>query len=122
LANPRHLKPKSISDADKKRAVKLRVRRMEALAQEDAMPSFEMRIRECLKDESVRIDASLASYGMALLDRLKGISHGPAVLALWRDFAWTPAGSPIHNFKLTSRRILEAEKSLIIILRQHASH
>jgi hypothetical protein len=121
LANPRHLKPKSLTREDKERAHRLRIRRLEMLAREEGLPSFELRIRESLGDETIRQQASLSAYGAALLERLKGISSGPAVLALWRDFAWNPNGSPKRDFKLKTKQIIEAEKSLLIILQKHAS-
>lgn len=121
LARAQHLKPKSLAREDKERASKLRVRRMEMLARDEGLPSFELRIKESLNDESLRLQASLSAYGDALLDRLKGISDGPAVLALWRDFAWTPAGAPNRRFKLQARQILEAEQKLLGVLQNHAA-
>lgn len=120
LANPRYLKPKSLGRADKERAHKLRIRRLEMLAREEGLPSFELRIREGLEDEDLRRHASFSAYGSALLNRLKGISDGPAVLALWRDLAWTREGYPIRRFKLTAQDIMQAEKSLLNLLKTHA--
>jgi hypothetical protein len=37
---------------------------------------------------------------------------GPASLALWRTFAWTPKGSPRKDFTLTTEGILAAQASL----------
>jgi len=121
VARAQHLKPKSLTREDKERAAKLRVRRMEMLAREEGLPSFELRIKESLNDESLRFQASLSAYGDALLDRLKGISDGPAVLALWRDFAWTREGNPNRLFKLQARQILESEQKLLCVLQNHAS-
>lgn len=120
LANPRHLKPKSITRDDKERAHRLRIRRLEMLAREEGLPSFELRIRESIGHEAIRQQASLSAYGAALLERLKGISSGPAVLALWRDFAWNQNGSPNRDFKLKTKAIIEAETKLITVLQQHA--
>jgi len=122
LVQTQHLKPKTHTREDKERAGKLRMRRMEMIAREEGLPSFELQIRESLGDESVRLQSSLAAYGAALLNRLKGVSDGPAVLALWRDFAWSRDGSPIRRFKLQSRLILKAEQELFQILRIHADH
>jgi len=119
LADPRHLRPKSLGHADKERAMKLRVRRMEMLAREEGLPSYELLIKASLEDQEVKHFASYAAYGSALLDRLKGISGERAVLALWRDFAWTRNGSPDPNFKLNVSAILKAEQSLLQILHQH---
>lgn len=121
LAAPQHVRPKSLTKADKDRAEKLRLRRLEMLAREEGRPSFELHLREALKDEKVRMAASFSAYGAALLDRLKGISDGPAVLALWRHFAWNRNGSPIHGFKLKTTQILHAEETLIALLYQQAA-
>lgn len=118
LANPQRLKAKSLTKEDKNRAAKLRVRRMEMLAREEGLPLFELSVRESLQDEAVLRCASLSAYGSALLDRLKGISDGPAVLALWRDIAWTPNGSPNRKFKLKAQDILIAEQTLIKTLHE----
>ena len=72
-------------------------------------------------DEAVQRCASLSAYGSALLDRLKGISDGPAVLALWRDIAWTSSGSPNRNFKLKAKDILNAEQTLIKTLSEQGN-
>jgi hypothetical protein len=90
------------------------------LAREECLPSFELRIRESLADEELRLQASFSAYGAALLDRLKGISDGPAVLALWRDFAWNQNGSSNRDFKLKTKLITDAEKALIVLLRSQA--
>lgn len=90
------------------------------LAREEGLPSFELRIRESLEDATIRQQASLSAYGAALLERLKGISSGPAVLALWRDFAWNQNGSPNRAFKLKTNHITDAEKNLVNMLQSHA--
>ncbi|HRQ88622.1 MAG TPA: hypothetical protein PLA50_07480 [Bacteroidia bacterium] len=48
-----------------------------------------------------------------MLDRIKGFSDGPAVLALWRDFAWTRNGAPDRKFKLNAKLVLESELHLV---------
>ena len=121
LANPQHLKAKSLTKADKNRAAKLRVRRMEMLALEEGLPFVEAVVRESLQDVATQHSASLSAYGSALLDRLNGYSDGPAVLALWRDFAWTPSGAPNRKFKLKAADILQAEQKLINILRERSA-
>ena len=121
LANPQHLKAKSLTKADTNRAAKLRVRRMEMLALEEGLPFVEAVVRESLQDVATQHSASLSAYGSALLDRLNGYSDGPAVLALWRDFAWTPSGAPNRKFKLKAADILQAEQKLINILRERSA-
>jgi len=63
-----------------------------------------------------RREASLSTYAANLLDRLNGFSAEPAILALWRDFAWDPQRAPLRNFKLKTADILTAEQRLLAIL------
>jgi hypothetical protein len=56
-----------------------------------------------------------------LLSRIKGISAGPAVLALWRGFAWTKQGSPKNDFKLSTEMIIDSEVRLSEILHRIAA-
>ena len=96
-----------------KRAAKLRLRRLEELALEAGIVFREEFANSILGNETNRLDASTSAYASALLDRIKGFSDGPAVLALWRDFSWTRSGAPIRNFKLSAEQILDAESRLV---------
>jgi hypothetical protein len=116
LVESRNLIPKSLDSHDKKRAAKLRLRRLEELSIESGLVFNEDRARSILGIESQRVDASMSAYAFALLERLRGFSDGPAVLALWRDFAWNRSGAPIHQFKLRANDILEAEIRLTGLL------
>lgn len=120
ITQPQHIRPKSLTREDKERAKKLRIRRMEMLARQEGLPFYELRIRESLEDDQCRLNASFSAYGAALLDRIKGVSDGPAVLALWRDFAWTRHGSSNREFKLKAKQIIDSEKALLDLLRRHA--
>lgn len=55
---------------------------------------------------------SLAAYAAELVRRSKFASQGEGVLALWREVAWTPAGSPNRKFRLDAAKILQAERAL----------
>ncbi|MCX6855378.1 MAG: hypothetical protein NTV80_10795 [Verrucomicrobia bacterium] len=118
LANPQHLKSKSLTKIDKNRAAKLRIRRIEMLALEEGLTFNELLSHNSLQNAEVRRSASFAAYGSELLERLNGYSDGPAVLALWRDFAWTSAGAPNRQFKLKAELIHQAEQKLIRIIRE----
>lgn len=120
LANPQYLKTKSLTKAGKSRAAKLRLRRIEMLALEEGLPFQEPLVHESLQDAEVRRSASLSAYGSELLERLNGFSDGPAVLALWRDFAWTSTGAPNRQFKLKAELIHQAEQKLTHIVREHS--
>ncbi len=71
---------------------------------------------ELLNDRHVFEDASLVAYGYDLLQRAKGIANGPAVLALWRGFAWNELGAPKKGFRLSAMSIIEAEGRLLTLL------
>ena len=65
-----------------------------------------------MSDPSTREQAALVAYARELFRRCGGAYTGPWVLALWRMFAWLPSGSPKHDFELTPKTILDAEKAL----------
>ena len=58
-------------------------------------------------------DVATLAYGQQLVERVRGSSKGPAVLALWREIAWKKTGSPRKDFKLDAEDILRSEQSLI---------
>lgn len=116
LVESRNLIPKTLTPQDKKRAAKLRLRRLEELALEAGAGFNENRASSILEVESQRLDASRSAYACALIERLHGFSDGPSVLALWRDFAWNRSGAPIHDFKLHANDIREAEIRLLSLL------
>lgn len=113
LVDAPRLKAKKLTPADKRRAQRMKVAALEQAAIENAIPITESQIDRLLEDPEHREAASLLAYGHDLLQRTKGIASGPAVLALWRSFAWTAAGSPKPNFRLTTDLILDAERRMI---------
>ena len=104
------LQTKKLTRADKKRARKMQIAVIRDLAAEHDC-SLSDEIAERLADDpALREGLALAAYGRDLLRRLDGVADGPASLALWRTFAWTPQGSPKQNFTLTSTAILGSER------------
>lgn len=75
-------------------------------------------IENIVNDPELRETISLFTYAEDLFDRLKGVASGPAVLALWRGFAWTKLGSPKKKFQLTADVILESASRLAEVLRK----
>jgi hypothetical protein len=57
------------------------------------------------------MQASLLAYGQQLVARMRGISEGPPLLALWREIAWDRT-APKKNFQLEAETILTAQESL----------
>jgi hypothetical protein len=104
------LKTKTLSRHDKDDAR----RRMRGYARDRALelahPLDDAAIERVVSEPSLKESLAMAAWGRELLRRLDGDTAGPAVLALWRMFAWTPAGSPKHGFRLSARAILDADQ------------
>ena len=116
LVDAPSLKTKKLSNTDKRRANKMRLNAVSQLAIDNSIAVSDDTISELLEDAQNQSDASLLAYGHDLLQRLNGIANGPAVLALWRGFAWNENGSPKHKFKLKLDMIMNAESQLLAAL------
>jgi hypothetical protein len=112
-----HLRPKKLGRRDKYKARLLKRSFLQNLAREGGIDVKAEQIDRLLEDREVSRSAALATYGDVLLRRLTGHASGPATLALWREFAWTPKGSPIKGFKLDAASITDAEARLLAVLR-----
>ncbi len=64
----------------------------------------------------LRPQAAMVCWAHELLQRLTGETIGPAALALWRMFAWSPSGSPRPGFAISADAILDAERELAAAL------
>ncbi len=118
LVNASHLRPKKPRKRDKDMASEKRISRLIMLAEEEGM-----RIQSDLAGVIATVPAFLRSaaysaYGLSLLERIRGSEGGPYVLALWREIAWKPEGSPIKGFQLEATDILDAEHQLIAEIRR----
>jgi hypothetical protein len=49
----------------------------------------------------LREQLAICVYSRELQARIAGRNTGPAVLAIWRMFAWEPTGSPKRDFELS---------------------
>ena len=116
LIDAPNLRSKKVQSADKRRAQKMRVSALLNMAAEHQLDVGENEITELLHDRQTSEDASLVAYGHDLLQRAEGIANGPAVLALWRGFAWNESGSPKHGFRLKAKLIVAAEKRLLALM------
>ena len=112
-----HLRPKKLSKRDKARAADLMVDRVVALALEERVPLAHDDAVKITEDEATRRSAAYSAYGYWLIKRMDGTTDGKSVLALWREIAWHPAGSPIKNFSLQYRDFIAAEESLVGAMR-----
>ena len=113
LIDAPNLKPKKLAARDKRRAMKMRASAVLQLSIDNKMKVTEFQIDELLAIRANSEDAALVAYGLDLLTRQRGIATGPAVLALWRGFAWHESGAPKPNFELTPELILDAEQRLV---------
>jgi len=116
IAMAAHLVPKPVETQDKKRAAKLRMRRIEVLALEESIVLPDAVVASLAGGATIR-DAALSAYAASLVERLKGICSGFGVQALWREIAWCN-GSPDRRFRLKAEDIIAAECRLVSAIRQ----
>jgi hypothetical protein len=105
-----NLKTKSLSAGDKKRALKMQIHSVLQLGIDTSAPLDES-LAQAIVSQNGEATALLA-YGHDLIQRLDATANGPAVLALWRRFAWNASGSPKPKFRLSTKMILNAESEL----------
>lgn len=110
-----NLKTKSLSAADKKRALTMQINSVLQLGI-DTSAKLDASRAEAIVSENGETTA-LFAYGHDLIQRLDAIANGPAVLALWRRFAWNSSGSPKPKFRLSTEMILNAESELRNLVR-----
>jgi hypothetical protein len=108
-----HLRPKSLTKRDKRRAGELMAERMITLGKEHGIEVASEQVEAFMNDEAKRRKAAYSTYGHWLIRRLDGQSEGPALLALWREMAWKRSGSPIQGFELRLKDFIQAEADLI---------
>lgn len=116
LIDAPNLKPKKLSGSDKRKARKMKIAAIQQLAANLEIVISDKAIENLVDAPSLREPLSLFAYAYDLLSRIKGIASGPAVLALWRGFAWTKEGSPKKGFKLSAKMILDSEVHISKIL------
>lgn len=116
LVDAPNLKTKKLTSTEKRRAQMMRITALSNLAAQHYLDVRKQEIETSLSSRNVFEDASLVAYACDLWQREKGIANGPAVLALWRGFAWNETGSPKHGFRLRTSCIVDAEKRLLALL------
>ena len=112
LVSAPNLKTKKLTPADKRQALSIKADTIRDVAAEHRVTMTDKDIDAMMNDPRLREAVSLVAYGKDLVRRVKGIATGPAILALWRGFAWTETGSPKKKFRLKAEIILSAEKQL----------
>lgn len=117
LVDAPNLVTRKVTTSDKARAQKMKMRAVSHLLNN---PQIDLlRIASLEDDQEQKECVCLVTYGYDLLDRMKGVTNGPSVLALWRGFAWTAQGSPKKGFMLTADKIMNAQS---VILAPTLSH
>ncbi|OYP30324.1 hypothetical protein [Rhodopirellula sp. MGV] len=109
LVDAPHLQTKKLSNRDKRRAHNLRITAIKHVAVDLGEPLEDQGIQSILDTRDGTVDASLIAYGFDLRKRIKGIATGPAILSLWRSFAWHESGSPNPEFELQAEMFVQAE-------------
>jgi hypothetical protein len=117
LVNAPHLRAKRPTRKDKARADRLMADRVCALAREEGIPVTEPPVVAVVGGPETRRSAAYSAYGYWLIRRLDGDTDGTAVLALWREIAWKPTGSPIRDFRLRYEDFRDAEELVADTLR-----
>ena len=112
LVDAPRLRPKKVRNAHKRRAREMQRDVVLQLAQERGVPLNEAEASALLGVQELREPLALVAYAADLLKRLQGVASGPAVLVLWRRFAWHPEGAPKKGYTLEAAAILEAEDTL----------
>ena len=107
-----NLKAKKPTPADKRRARSMMKAAVQNIAAAQGTTLTDDNADAMLDDPDTKEAAALVAYAADLLNRVNGLATGPAVLVLWRQFAWTRDGSPKKQFKLSTELILEKEKQL----------
>lgn len=108
----RMLKPKRVTSGDKAHAQRLKVAVLVDLAASADRVLSRDAAMEVLANPEVSERAALVAYARELLLRLGGDPGDPAILALWREFAWTKTGAPKKGFRLDVQEILDAQEAL----------
>lgn len=113
-----HIKAKKLTSSDKKRAMLLMSYRLAELAHEHDLKLTTRDAEALIANPEHRIAAAYSTYGYWLIQRMKGVTDGPSILALWHQFAWTDAGSPRNDFKLRFDDFNTSEDMLLMSMRE----
>jgi len=109
-----HLQPRKVLPEDKRRARALKFDHVGSLAVERGKDLGDAAIDALLDGDELGRTIAMATWAEHLLRRSRGDNEGPAVFALWREFAWKREGSPDPRFELDARALFEAELALAL--------
>jgi hypothetical protein len=112
LVDASSLVPKRLGRGDKEHAVKLIRAMLRDRAAARGKPLDDATLTRLASDNALREPLAMTAWSIELLRRLDGYVAGPAVLVLWRMFAWSPLGSPVPNFELRLDDLLAADAAV----------
>lgn len=69
--------------------------------------------------EDLRESLALSTWAEHLVRRIAGDADGPALLALWRRFAWTRTGAPKANYAVTSGDVERSRTTILAAIEAH---
>jgi hypothetical protein len=107
-----HLRTKKVSKRDKTRARRLQADLIMERALKNGRTLSDDQALRIVDDEQLGESAAILTYADELIRRMNGLYEGPAVLALWRRFAWNREGSPKKDFRLTIDAVRKAQASI----------
>lgn len=113
FVNAPRLKAKTLYAHDKLAAEHLMEEFVWQLARENGLAIDELLAKQLVTGPQTRRSAAYMTYGHWLIQRLSGLSDGPAILVLWRLIAWDPRGGMRPNFELKIEDFRAAEKCLL---------
>lgn len=113
LVTASHLKARKVGQPEKARARALKQQYLEDLACELGKTVTESTAHALIEAADTAQAVALSTYGTSLVRRCHGDPGEPALLALWREFAWTLGGSPRRDFRLAAEAILDAEQVVV---------
>jgi len=113
VAKGPHLKTRKPTPADRKKALRLSMNCLMQMALESGHSLSEERARKLATRPELREVVAWVTYGGQLLRRAEGHAEGPAVLVLWRQFAWSRRRPYRKESLLNVSDILEAERLLV---------
>ncbi len=109
MVSASHLRAKKVTLRDKRRSHRLQMEAVLQLALDKGVKLSREGAKEISERADLAEDSAILAYSVELLRRMNGQFEGPAVLALWRRFAWSRAGSPRKDFRLTIEAVRKAE-------------
>ena len=103
---------------DKRHAETLMIDAVVQIASENGLSVEEDFATQIVSSSRLSRPTAYLAYAYSLLNRLKGDSEGPAVLALWRKIAWDPRGGMRRGFKLKLNDFKIAEETIVNAIRE----